>query len=249
MKEGTISTTLHLGSWLGLPEGTYYIGGPMRGYPRYNFDAFDLVTNTLRSEGYGVISPAEHDRLCGFDPDDPNALDNFDLDAAMAWDLRSIERADGVVLLPGSVASEGAAAEGRHARHLGKPVHYMPLWVLDWLNQRQVVERSGSAEPQVPKVDAPAQSAPGRDRVLSRAREVVYGDRGRDYGSPADNHGRTARLWGAYLGVPITPEQVCALNRLQKEARLLETPGHLDSLVDIAGYAENQAMMRSAEGA
>ena len=246
MTEATTSTTPTLGSWLGLPKGTYYLGGPMRGYPRFNFDAFDLVTNTLRSEGYGVISPAEHDRLCWFDPDDPNALDNFGLDAAMAWDLRSIERADGVVLLPGSVASEGAAAEERHARHLRKPVYYIPSW---WLKLRLPAYRSGSAEPQVPKVDAPAQSAPGRDQVLSRAREVVYGDRGRDYGRPSDNHGRTARLWGAYLGIAITPEQVCALNRLQKEARLLETPGHLDSLVDIAGYAENQAMMRSAEGA
>lgn len=89
------------------------------------------------------------------------------------------------------------------------------------------------------------------DAILSKARDAVYGDRGRDYGTPMDNHTRTADLWSAWLrnrfrlawNFAITAEDVCALNRLQKEARLVQTPGHIDSLVDLAGYAENQALI------
>lgn len=74
--------------------------------------------------------------------------------------------------------------------------------------------------------------------ILKEAAEIVYGPRRKDYGTPSENHGRTAALWTAYLGVPITARQVCALNILQKLSRDANMPKR-DNMVDVAGYAEN----------
>ena len=74
--------------------------------------------------------------------------------------------------------------------------------------------------------------------ILKEAAEIVYGPRREDYGTPSANHGRTAALWAAYLGVPITARQVCAVNILQKLSRDAHAPKR-DNLVDVAGYAEN----------
>jgi hypothetical protein len=38
-----------------------YIAGPMSGYPQFNFPYFDHVANTLRANGFEVVSPAELD--------------------------------------------------------------------------------------------------------------------------------------------------------------------------------------------
>lgn len=84
--------------------------------------------------------------------------------------------------------------------------------------------------------------------------DSLVAERGSVYGPPARNHGRTALLWTAYLqaagllpeGVSLNAYNVTALNRLQKEARLLETPAHPDSLADIAGYAENDRLIAEA---
>ena len=45
---------------------TCYIAGPMTGYPRFNFDAFDAARDDLRSDGYDVISPADLDIRLSF---------------------------------------------------------------------------------------------------------------------------------------------------------------------------------------
>lgn len=74
--------------------------------------------------------------------------------------------------------------------------------------------------------------------VCQEAHGIVHGARRQDYGTPAENHERTARLWATYLGVPITARQVCILNVLQKVSRDVHAPKR-DNLVDIAGYAEN----------
>lgn len=87
--------------------------------------------------------------------------------------------------------------------------------------------------------------------ILGKAAELVSGTRQKAYGHPFPNHQRIARLWTARLHEkltePITPEEVTSLMRLAKEARLIETPGHTDSLVDIAGYAEAEAMIHERE--
>lgn len=85
--------------------------------------------------------------------------------------------------------------------------------------------------------------------ILDEAKELVYGDRAAVYGHPADNFRTTAEMWTAFLrqrmateGVELhsfvlTPEDVAMFMVLAKTARLANTPGHRDSIVDIAGYA------------
>lgn len=74
--------------------------------------------------------------------------------------------------------------------------------------------------------------------ILQAAEAIVGGARREAYGSPLESHGRTAELWTAYLGVRVTPRQVCMMNILQKVSRDAHRPGE-DNLVDIAGYARN----------
>lgn len=73
-------------------------------------------------------------------------------------------------------------------------------------------------------------------------------DRRATYGSPAPNFRRIADFWNVYWGhrsfgltlTPFNEIDVATMMRLVKEARLIETPDHRDSLVDIAGYADCQ---------
>lgn len=74
--------------------------------------------------------------------------------------------------------------------------------------------------------------------ILSEAQNIVDGDRQQTYGTPLENHTRTAELWSAYLGTKVTARDVCMMNILQKCSRDRFKP-HRDNLVDIAGYAEN----------
>jgi hypothetical protein len=69
-------------------------------------------------------------------------------------------------------------------------------------------------------------------------------DRGETYGSPSDNHQRTAKLWTAYLlirpsGELLTPEDVCMMNILQKISRAQHGARDIDTILDIQGYAQN----------
>jgi hypothetical protein len=107
-----------------------YIAGPMRGYPMYNFPAFDKATEMLREEGFIVTSPADLDRKTGFDPNDPDAFAKFDLDAAIDRDIdaiRALDREHGAVaLLSGWEKSTGARAEAAYATWRGLTLILMP---------------------------------------------------------------------------------------------------------------------------
>lgn len=74
--------------------------------------------------------------------------------------------------------------------------------------------------------------------ILEEAMKITSDDRPSAYGSPAENHGKTAAFWSAYLGVQISARQVCMMNILQKISRDTHSPAR-DNLVDIAGYAQN----------
>lgn len=74
--------------------------------------------------------------------------------------------------------------------------------------------------------------------VMDDAKAIVCADRHDAYGPPEINHARTAKLWSVFLGIDITPRQVCFLNILQKCAREVNIEKR-DNLVDIIGYAAN----------
>jgi hypothetical protein len=73
--------------------------------------------------------------------------------------------------------------------------------------------------------------------ILEQANNLINGDRAKDYGSTLDNFGRIAKMWSAILGVEVTPEQHVLCMLAVKMARLCNSPKHMDSIVDIAGYA------------
>lgn len=88
-----------------------------------------------------------------------------------------------------------------------------------------------------------------KSTIAAEAAKIVNGARRGAYGTPEQNFQRIATLWTAYIGLrnpdlqtqglapEIEPRDVAAMMRLMKEARLLETPDHRDSFVDIVGYA------------
>lgn len=108
-----------------------YLAGPMRGYDWFNFPAFDAAAAKLRAKGHEVMSPAEHDRECGFD-ETLNTLDGFDMRAGIMWDLQAVADSECVWVLPGWETSSGCAVELALANFLGIPIVYLddPLAVV-----------------------------------------------------------------------------------------------------------------------
>ena len=81
---------------------------------------------------------------------------------------------------------------------------------------------------------------PARRSVLLEADGLVHGDRNATYGHPLDDFKRTAKIWGAILGIEITPEQVGLCMCGVKISRECNKPKR-DNMVDLAGYAETVA--------
>jgi hypothetical protein len=91
----------------------------------------------------------------------------------------------------------------------------------------------------------PLPAPQGRENILQEAQRIVHGPRRDEYGTPLQNHTRTANFWNEYLGkrcpgIQLTAEDVCYMNILQKVARKVTTDKITrDGIVDIAGYAAN----------
>ena len=76
-----------------------------------------------------------------------------------------------------------------------------------------------------------------REQILDKAKTLISGERAKDYGDAYLNHKRKAELWSPILDKDITVEQVYACMIAVKLSRLIETPDHEDSWIDICGYA------------
>jgi hypothetical protein len=75
-----------------------------------------------------------------------------------------------------------------------------------------------------------------REEILTEALRLTSTDRQKNYGEPLVNHQRIADIWSVLLGVEITPSQVALCMVGVKLARLVETPDHLDSFIDMCAY-------------
>jgi len=78
------------------------------------------------------------------------------------------------------------------------------------------------------------------EMLLKHAASVVANRRD-TYGEPGEAMNAIAKRWSLTLGVPVTAAQVVLCLIDLKLARLVRDPNHLDSMVDVAGYA---AMLR-----
>lgn len=103
-----------------------------------------------------------------------------------------------------------------------------------------------SPAPALEKLTEAINTPPPKKTILEEAQEIIYGDREKTYGDPARNIQAIADLWSSYMAattskrnglVHVSKEDVCNMMILMKVARLINTPDHRDSLVDIAGYA------------
>jgi len=74
------------------------------------------------------------------------------------------------------------------------------------------------------------------EMLLKHAAGVIA-DRHRRYGEPETLFDQVAKRWSLVLGHAVTPTQVALCLIDLKLARLSLDPSHLDSIVDVAGYA------------
>jgi hypothetical protein len=75
-----------------------------------------------------------------------------------------------------------------------------------------------------------------RDKILDAAHDLINGDRAVAYGDAYEMHRRIASGWSEIVGVDVTPAQVALCMAWLKISRLVETPDHLDSFVDLVAY-------------
>lgn len=96
---------------------TYYLAGPMSGYPQFNYPAFDAAAKHLRERGYKIISPAEVDSeacrqfsLASKDGNPANAPETWG--QVLGRDVQIIaDQVQGIVFLTGWQQSRGARLE------------------------------------------------------------------------------------------------------------------------------------------
>lgn len=91
--------------------------------------------------------------------------------------------------------------------------------------------------------------------ALEKVKELVTGDRQKDYGTPEESFDRIASLWTAWLDVKITAEDAAIMMALLKIARLRGGRKTPDAYHDLLGYgaiayglhAEEEAQMAKAQ--
>ena len=109
-----------------------YISGPMTGYERFNFEAFDKASHKLKELGYKIINPAQIARDLGFDPkqlaDDwnwnklPKDISLDTIKGGIIDELR--HNCNSIYMLQGWTHSTGAKAEHALAEWLGYEIIY-----------------------------------------------------------------------------------------------------------------------------
>lgn len=83
--------------------------------------------------------------------------------------------------------------------------------------------------------------------ILLDAFHATQGPRRQAYGTPAKNFEDTARIFNAITGRDLTPSECVRFMIAAKLARLIKTPDHWDSMVDLAGYAWVLSEVEGAE--
>jgi hypothetical protein len=209
---------------------TFYLGGPMRGFPRYNFDAFEEAYQDLTQRGFTVISPHKMDVDLGFDPDKDEYKGEF-VPKSVLRDVEGIIKSDGVVFLPGWTKSTGAMAEYHVAKWLEKPCFMYP----------ELTQFQTGRTIEVEELEQKLQ----KKNILEEANHIIHGARQESYGHPKLDFARTAKMWEAVLGSEVKPEQVALCMICVKLSRLCNAYKR-DSVIDIAGYAGTLEMVHES---
>lgn len=196
---------------------TYYISGPMRGKPGYNYDQFNEVDLALREDDSArVLNPAAN-----FGGDKTRPASEY-----MQADMVMVLSADVIVLLPDWRTSEGARRE-------------VQLGI--WTGKRFEEAKHDEAGWSFTAIPTPTLDESPRGSALDEAKQLITGDRNNAYGPPTQDFDRTAAMASAFgfevNGRPLKGHHVAIFMMLLKVSRLAWTPGKRDSWVDAAGYA------------
>lgn len=98
---------------------TYYLAGPMSGYPEYNYPAFARAKAELEEAGVKVCSPHEI-------PWPEEELEGEELwQYMMRLAMRQLLDCRGIILMAGWVKSKGAVAEANVATALAMPAYFL----------------------------------------------------------------------------------------------------------------------------
>lgn len=99
---------------------TYYLAGPMTGYPKYNFDEFEYYTKLLRAAGVRVESPHEIDH-----GETEETRGKLPYEVYLNAGIRLLDSCGGIILLSGWPQSGGTCAELSRSIDLGFPVYFI----------------------------------------------------------------------------------------------------------------------------
>jgi len=113
-----------------------YLAGPMRGYPKFNFEAFYDLEDSLSGLGWKCLNPARMDMEQFPGVSDPDKLPSQPMEAYVERDMNALlmikrmvtkgEATQGAVhFLPGWHKSVGAKAEHAIAEWLGLELIYL----------------------------------------------------------------------------------------------------------------------------
>ena len=75
-----------------------------------------------------------------------------------------------------------------------------------------------------------------RDEILDDAKYKINGPRAKDYGDAWENHENVAKTWSVILKKDVSVNEVYLCLLALKMCRLIVTPHHEESAVDICGY-------------
>ena len=118
-----------------MDKKTIYVAGPMRGYPDWNYCAFNSTEKMLADRGWKVINPASldsnYEETAGmettpesFDPD-KNEDEHAVIRKIMKRDCDVVcDECDAIFMLDGYRGSKGAMTEMWLAKSLGLDVYY-----------------------------------------------------------------------------------------------------------------------------
>ena len=75
-----------------------------------------------------------------------------------------------------------------------------------------------------------------RSEILKTADQLINSDRAKVYGPAKKNHEDIAKIWSVILGIEVTDWQVVLCMAGVKISRIIKTPKHTDSWVDLTAY-------------
>jgi hypothetical protein len=206
-------------------ETVYYISGPMRGMPGYNFNTFLEVEEALREQldlESRILNPARN-----FGGDTTRTVNEY-----MQADMEMVLKADVLVLLPGWEHSEGARREVQLGIWTGK---------LFMLAKPDLLVNGEVRAWRFTDIDAPSLATSPRESALEEAKQLITGDRNNQYGPPTQDFKRTADMANAFgfsvNGEPLQAHHVAIFMMMLKTSRLAWSPQKRDSWIDAAGYS------------